>query len=241
MKTTFEELKAELLLKAKNNNACESGYTQAENCKTKKELVQVIANYFNWVWETKTITIEDLNKFNSDLLQSIGIFINYEGTIKSDSNKLIIVGSSSSPTIETYDSSSPTIETYDSSSPTIETYASSSPRIETYASSSPTIITHNSSSPRIITHNSSSPLIETYDSSSPLIEAYSSSRPRIETHNSSSATIITYDSSSPRIITYDSSSMRIEGINNCIIEQNLSMIIDLDNLVIYKSYIWGVE
>ena len=76
MKTTFEELKAELLLKAKNKNACESGYSQAEKCETEKELVQVIVDNFGWVWDNKIITIEDLNKFNSDLLQSVGIFIN---------------------------------------------------------------------------------------------------------------------------------------------------------------------
>ena len=108
MKTTFEELKAELLLKAKNNNACQSGYIQAEKCETKKELVQVIADNFVWIWQSKTMTIEDLNKFDSELLQSVGIFANYEGIIKSDLNRFIIVGSSS-PTIETYGSSSPRI------------------------------------------------------------------------------------------------------------------------------------
>ena len=148
MKTTFEKLKAELLLKAKNNDACQSGYSQAEICETEKELLQVIADNFNWVWQTKTITIEDLNKFDSDLLQSAGIFVNYKGSIKSDLGKLIILGTSY-PRIETYDSRSPRIETYNSSSPIIATYDSSSPRIATYDSSSPIIATHDSSSPRI--------------------------------------------------------------------------------------------
>ena len=190
MKTTFEELKAELLLKAKNNNACQSGYIQAEKCETKKELVQVIADNFVWIWQSKTMTIEDLNKFDSELLQSVGIFANYEGIIKSDLNRFIIVGSSS-PRIVTYQTSSPTIETYDSSSPRIETYDSSSPRIETYGTSSP----------RIVTYGSSSPTIETYGSSSP----------------------------------------RISGFTNCIIESNLSLIINLDNSVIIKSDKWSVE
>ena len=150
METKFEKLKAELLLKAKKNNACESGYTQAEKCETEKELLQVIADNFNWIWQTKTMAIEDLNKFGSDLLQSAGIFVNYEKNIKSDLNKLILVGTTS-PTIETYDSSSPRIETYDSSSP------------------------------------------------------------------------------------------RITGIRNCIIDENLSMIIDLDNSVIIKSDNWAVK
>jgi len=180
MKTTFEELKAELLLKAKSRNACKSGYTQAEKCETEKELLQVIADNFHWVWQTKTMTIEDLNKFGSDLLQSAGIFVNYEKNIKSDLNKLILVGTTS-------------------------------PTIVTYGSSSPTIVTYDSSSPRIVTNNSSSP------------------------------TIVTYGSSSPRIVTYDSSSPTITGIRNCIIDENLSMIIDLDNSVIIKSDSWAVK
>ena len=160
MKTTFEELKAELLLKAKNNNACQSGYIQAEKCETKKELVQVIADNFVWIWQSKTMTIEDLNKFDSELLQSVGIFANYEGIIKSDLNRFIIVGSSS---------------------------------------------------PRIVTYQTSSPRI------------------------------VTYGTSSPRIVTYGSSSPRISGITNCIIESNLSLIINLDNSVIIKSDKWSVE
>ena len=190
MKKSFEELKAELLLKAKNNNACRSGYEQAEKCKTEKELLQVIAENFYWVWKSKTITIEDLNKFDSELLQSVGIFANYEGRIVSDLTILIIVGSSS-----------PTIETHGSSSPTIVTCDSSSPRIETYGSSSPTIVTCDSSSPRIETYGSSSPTIETYGSSSP----------------------------------------RISGIKKCVINDNLSLIIDLDNLIIHKSDKWQLE
>ena len=159
MKTTFEELKAELLLKAKNNKACESGYSRAEKCETEEELLQVIADNFSWVWRNKTITIKDLNKFDSGLLQSIGIFANYEGSIVSDLSRLIIVGASS-----------PRIVTYGSSSPTVETYGSSSPRVETYDSSSP----------------------------------------------------------------------RISGLRNCIAKINLSIIIDLDNLIIHKSDKWRV-
>ena len=180
MKTTFEELKAELLLKAKNNNACQSGYIQAEKCETKKELVQVIADNFVWIWQSKTMTIEDLNKFDSELLQSVGIFANYEGIIKSNLNRFIIVGTSS-PRIETYDNSSPRIVTYDTSSPRIVTYGNSSPRI------------------------------------------------------------VTNDTSSPRIVTNDTSSPRISGFTNCIIENNLSLILDIDNSIIYKSDKWQVK
>ena len=168
MKTTFKELKAELLLKAKNNNACLSGYTQSEKCETEKELVQVIADNFNWIWQTKTMTIEDLNKFDSGLLQSVGIFANYEGSINSGLNKLIIVGTSA-PRIETYGTSAPTIETYGTSAPRIETYGTSAPRIETYNSSAPRIITYDSSAPTIITYHSSAPRIITYDISAPKI------------------------------------------------------------------------
>jgi len=150
METIFKELKAELLLKAKNNNACKSGYEQAEKCETEKELLQVIADNFCWIWTSKTMTIEDLNRFDSELLQSVGIFANYEGDIKSDLNRFIIVGSSA-PRIETYDSSAPTIETYDSSSP------------------------------------------------------------------------------------------RISGFTKCIIENNLSLILDTDNSIIYKSDKWQVK
>ena len=170
METIFKELKAELLLKAKNNNACKSGYEQAEKCKTKKELLQVIADNFYWIWTSKTMTIEDLNRFDSELLQSVGIFANYEGDIKSNLNRFIIVGNSS-PTIVTYGNSSPRIETYDTSSPRIVTYESSSPRIETCESSSP----------------------------------------------------------------------RISGFENCIIDKNLSLILDIDNSIIYKSDKWQVK
>jgi len=210
METKFEKLKAELLLKAKNNNACQRGYIQAEKCKTENELAQVIADNFNWVWSSKTITLEDLNKLDSELLQSVGIFANYEGDIESDINRLIIVGTSS-----------PAIVTNDSSSPRIATYGSSSPRIAIYGSSSPTIETYGSSSPRIAIYGSSSPAIVTYGSSSPRIAIYGSS--------------------SPTIATYDSSSPRISGIMNCIINDNQSLIIDLDNLLIIISDKWTVK
>ena len=150
METIFKELKAELLLKAKNNNACKSGYEQAEKCESEKELLQVIADNFYWIWQSKTMTIEDLNRFDSELLQSVGIFANYEGDIKSNLNRFIIVGTSS-------------------------------PRIETY------------------------------------------------------------DTSSPRIVTYESSSPRISGFENCIIDKNLSLILDIDNSIIYKSDKWQIK
>ena len=161
MKKSFEELKAELLLKAKNNNACESGYSRAEKCETEEELLQVIADNFSWVWRNKTITIKDLNKFDSGLLQSIGIFANYEGSIVSDLSRLIIVGTSS-PRVVTYGTSSPRIETYNTSSPTIVTYDTSSPTIVTYDTSSPRVVTYGTSSPRVVTYGTSSPRIKGY-------------------------------------------------------------------------------
>ena len=41
--------------------------------------------------------------------------------------------------------------------------------------------------------------------------------------------------------TYGSSSPRVFGFKNCIIEKNLSLIIDLDSSTIYKSDKWDVK
>ena len=143
---TFKLFKEKFITDCKSNNACQSEFKRVLDSKNKNELLKVIFDNINWIYdEKKILTIDDLlNNFTQKQLTKVGLYIKYNSVINDLKKSIVLI--SSSPTIETWGSSSPTIETLDSSSPTIKTLDSSSPTIETWDSSSPTIETWDSSS-----------------------------------------------------------------------------------------------
>jgi len=75
MKTeiTFEELKSELLAKAKLANACNDGYRKADKATNESELLKVIFEYLDWCINAKIISHEYFAKFDKVTFLESGI------------------------------------------------------------------------------------------------------------------------------------------------------------------------
>ena len=159
----FNELKEDVLKRAKAANACTDEYKRAYKAETKEELLQVIVDNVIWCYQNKMLDTPYMLEHFIDLFDQFGIYATGHHCIE---NKNTILIGDSSATIETWDSSSATIKTCGSSSATIKTWDSSSATIETCGSSSATIKTWGSSSATIKTWDSSSATIETWGSSS---------------------------------------------------------------------------
>ena len=106
---TFEELKEDLLERAKKHNACQDGYRMVLNAKSKHDLLKAITN--NWYWvlsASKMIEANYLeNNFSEEELAEAGIYTRKEHTSNA---KSFACGSA---TVEAYDSA--TVEAYDNS------------------------------------------------------------------------------------------------------------------------------
>ena len=113
---TFKLFKEKFITDCKSNNACQSEFKRVLNSKNKNELLKVIFDNINWIYdEKKILTIDDLlNNFTQKQLTKVGLYIKYNSVINDLKKSIVLI--SSSPTIKTWDSSSPTIETWDSSS-----------------------------------------------------------------------------------------------------------------------------
>ena len=72
-KQSFEELKNEILEKAKAAGACNEGYESAENAENEKELLEVISEYLDWCISHKVVTREYLDKFELQNLIDAGL------------------------------------------------------------------------------------------------------------------------------------------------------------------------
>ena len=137
---TFEELKEDLLERAKKHNACQDGYRMGLNAKSKKDLLEAITS--NWFWVFRTSKMIDANyledNFSEEELSEAGIYTRKEhasntrafacgsATVKAyDSATVKACGSA---TVKAYDSA--TVEAYDSAtvkacgSATVEAYGS---------------------------------------------------------------------------------------------------------------------
>ena len=77
---TFEELKEDLLERAKKHNACQDGYRMGLNAKSKKDLLEAITS--NWFWVFRTSKMIDANyledNFSSEKLSEAGIYTRKE-------------------------------------------------------------------------------------------------------------------------------------------------------------------
>ena len=129
---TFEELKEDLLERAKKHHACQDGYRMGLNAKSKQDLLKAITN--NWYWVLSASKMIDANylenNFSEEELAEAGIYTRKEHTSNA---KSFACGSA---TVEAYGSAtveacgSATVEAYDSA--TVEAYGSAT--VEAYDS-----------------------------------------------------------------------------------------------------------
>ena len=121
---TFEELKKDLLERAKKHNACQDGYRMGLNAKSKQDLLKAITD--NWYWVLSASKMIDANylenNFSEEELAEAGIYTRKEHTsnAKSFACGSATVEACGSATVEAYDSA--TVEAYDSA--TVKAYDS---------------------------------------------------------------------------------------------------------------------
>ena len=186
---TFEELKKDLLERAKKHHACQDGYSMGLNAKSKQDLLKAITN--NWYWVLSTSKMIDANylekNFTEEELTEAGIYTRKEHTSNA---KSFACGSA---TVEAYDSAtveacdSATVEAYDSA--TVEAYGSAT--VKAYGSA--TVKAYDSATVEAY----GSATVEAYGSAtveacdSATVEAYGSAT--VEAYGS--ATVKAYDNS----------------------------------------------
>ena len=113
---TFEELKEDLLERAKKHHACQDGYSMGLNAKSKQDLLKAITD--NWYWVLSTSKMIDANylekNFTEEELTEAGIYTRKEHTSNA---KSFACGSA---TVKAYDSA--TVEACGSA--TVKAYGS---------------------------------------------------------------------------------------------------------------------
>ena len=178
---TFEELKEDLLERAKKHHAYQDGYSMGLNAKSKQDLLKAITD--NWHWVLRTSKMIDANyleeNFTEEELTEAGIYTRKEHTsnAKSFACGSATVKAYGSATVKAYGSAtvkacdSATVKAYDSA--TVE--ACGSATVEAYGSAT----------------------VEAYDSAT--VEAYGSAT--VEAYDS--ATVKAYDSATVKA--YDNS------------------------------------
>ena len=137
---TFEELKEELLTRAKNADACQPGYAMGLRSNTKADLLKAITE--NWFWvlaEAKIVDAEYLeDNFTEEELSQAGIYTKNTHKVRTASFACgsATVEAYGSATVKAYGSAtvkacgSATVEAYDSAtvkacgSATVEAYGS---------------------------------------------------------------------------------------------------------------------
>ena len=130
---TFEELKKDLLERAKKHNACQDGYRMGLNAKSKQDLLKAITN--NWYWVLSASKMIDANylenNFSEEELAEAGIYTRKEHTsnAKSFACGSATVEACGSATVEACGSA--TVKAYDSAK--VEAYGSA--KVEAYDNS----------------------------------------------------------------------------------------------------------
>ena len=129
---TFEELKEELLIRAKNAGACQAGYAMGLRSNTKSDLLKAITE--NWFWVLRSAKIVDAkyleDNFTEEELSEAGIYTRNthevrtvsfacgSATVEACDNAT--VEACDNATVKAYDSA--TVKAYDSA--TVEAYGS---------------------------------------------------------------------------------------------------------------------
>ena len=162
---TFEELKEELLNRAKNANACQNGYKMGLDAKNKADLLKAITA--NWFWVLIDARIVDAiyleENFTEEELSEAGIYTRkcHEVRAVSFACGSATVKAYGSATVEAYDSA--TVEAYGSA--TVRAYGSAT--VKAYGSA--TVKACDSATVRAY----GSATVEAYDSAT--VEAYDES------------------------------------------------------------------
>ena len=177
---TFEELKEDLLERAKKHNACQDGYRMGLNAKSKQDLLKAITD--NWYWVLSASKMIDANylenNFSEEELAEAGIYTRKEHTsnAKSFACGSATVKAYGSATVEACDSA--TVKAYGSA--TVKAYGSAtveacgSATVEAYGSAtveacdSATVKAYGSATVKAY----GSATVEAYDSAT--VEAYGS-------------------------------------------------------------------
>ena len=122
---TFEEIKEELLLRAKKAGACQIGYAMGLRSQSKADILKAITD--NWSWVLRTARIVDAkyleDNFAEEDLAEAGIYTQkyHEVTTTSFACGSATVKACGSATVKAYDSAtveacgSATVEAYDNS------------------------------------------------------------------------------------------------------------------------------
>ena len=130
---TFEEIKEELLLRAKKAGACQIGYAMGLRSQCKADILKAITD--NWSWVLRTARIVDAeyleDNFDEEDLAEAGIYTQkyHEVTTTSFACGSATVKAYGSATVKAYDSAtveaygSATVEAYDSA--TVKAYENS--------------------------------------------------------------------------------------------------------------------
>lgn len=114
---TFEEIKEELLLRAKKAGACQIGYAMGLRSQSKADILKAITD--NWSWVLRTARIVDAeyleDNFAEEDLAEAGIYTQkyHEVTTTSFACGSATVKACGSATVEAYDSA--TVKAYDNS------------------------------------------------------------------------------------------------------------------------------
>jgi hypothetical protein len=69
----FQELKEELLVKAKEANACSSEYRRAYGSETQEQLLKVVYDNLSWCFDHKIISDEYFSKFDQEIFLKSGL------------------------------------------------------------------------------------------------------------------------------------------------------------------------
>lgn len=92
---TFEEVRQEVLKLAKQANACDYGYEQAENAKSHGELIKLIKGYISWCIKHKVATAKNLKKwFGFEFLKENNIYITgaHELQLTQQDTMIVVLG-----------------------------------------------------------------------------------------------------------------------------------------------------
>ena len=192
---TFEEIKEELLLRAKKAGACQIGYAMGLRSQCKADILKAITD--NWSWVLRTARIVDAeyleDNFDEEDLAEAGIYTQKYHEVTTTS---FACGSA---TVEAYDSAtveacgSATVEAYDSA--TVEAYGSAT--VKAYGSA--TVKAYGSATVEAY----GSATVEAYDSAT--VKAYGSATVKAY----GSATVEAYGSAT--VEAYDSATVKAYG------------------------------
>ncbi len=192
---TFEEIKEELLLRAKKAGACQIGYAMGLRSQCKADILKAITD--NWSWVLRTARIVDAeyleDNFDEEDLAEAGIYTQkyHEVTTTSFACGSATVKAYGSATVKAYDSA--TVEVCDSA--TVKAYGSAT--VKAYGSA--TVEAYDSAT------------VEVCDSAtvkacgSATVKAYGSAT--VEAYDS--ATVEAYDSATVKA--YDSATVKAYG------------------------------